>query len=83
MVKRTDSTGTWWLFDSTRSSYNVINNELYADTSQAEGTGVDRLDTLSNGFKIRKGTEAQINASGGTYIYLAFAETPFKHSNAR
>jgi hypothetical protein len=40
------------------------------------------MDILSNGFK-RRDTNVDVNASGGTYIYLAFAEQPFKFSNSR
>jgi len=40
------------------------------------------IDLLSNGFKVQI-TSGFMNASGGTYIYLAFAETPFKYANAR
>jgi hypothetical protein len=40
------------------------------------------LDILSNGFKLR-GNWNSSNASGGTYIYMAFAENPFKYANAR
>jgi len=40
------------------------------------------MDYLSNGFKLRGGTPA-MNTNNATYIFLSFAETPFKHSNAR
>jgi len=40
------------------------------------------MDFLSNGFKVRN-ANAYINTSGATYIYLAFAEAPFKFANAR
>jgi hypothetical protein len=40
------------------------------------------MDILSNGFK-RRDTNTDVNASGGTYVYLAFAEAPFKYANAR
>ena len=69
------------MFDVSRSPYNPVSNELYANTTAAEGTGVVRIDDLSNGFKLRIGSEAQINASGGSYIYMAFAEFPMGGSN--
>jgi hypothetical protein len=81
MFKRTDSTGSWFMEDSSRGTYNVMGPELYAESSAAEATAT-RLDFLSNGFKMRA-ANAGDNASGGTYIYAAFAENPFKHSNAR
>jgi hypothetical protein len=56
---------------------------LYADSSSAEvSNSSTRIDFLSNGFKLRGDSSTQ-NASGGTYIYMAFAENPFKYSNAR
>jgi hypothetical protein len=82
MVKRTDSTSDWQIIDTTRSLYNIHNAELQANQSYSEWAGTDKYDIVSNGFKHRNGY-ASHNASGGTYIYLAFAEVDFKHSNAR
>ena len=82
MVKRTDSTGNWYIMDNKRSTFNEVNNHLYPNLSQAESASSHDTDFLSNGFKAR-GNAADLNASGGTYIYLAFAEQPFKYSNAR
>lgn len=83
MVKRTDTTGNWCLFDSSRLGYNgaSASKELYPNLSIAEGTS-NGPDQLSNGFKFRD-TYADVNASGGTYIYACFAENPFKNSLAR
>tara|TARA_R110002153_G_scaffold228734_1_gene381737 strand:- start:4 stop:180 length:177 start_codon:yes stop_codon:yes gene_type:complete len=50
--------------------------------AEANSSNSFTTDFLSNGFKCRA-TNGYFNASGGTYIYLAFAETPFKYSNAR
>ena len=85
MVKRTDSTQDWFMWDSSRLGYNVSNYLLFANLSQAEYSGTEsRIDLLSNGFKIRADSTAPgSNASGGTYIYMAFAENPFKVSLAR
>jgi hypothetical protein len=85
MIKRTDSVGNWWMIDTSRSSFNQMADVLLADSSGAEftsGTGWPGIDYLSNGFKLR-GTAGGINASGGTYIYMAVAENPFKFSLAR
>jgi len=86
MYKRTDSTGSWGIFDTSRNTYNLSTNVLYANLSDAEytstGAGFDNIDILSNGFKPRQ-SNSGVNASGGTYIYMAFAENPFKNSNAR
>jgi len=74
----------WWeMVDSKRSAYNPSNKTLYANVSDAEYTssGYDK-DLLSNGFKIRGGNGGQ-NSSGSTYIFAAFAESPFKYARAR
>ena len=81
MIKRTDSAGSWEMYDEQRIGYNVDNNTLFADLANVESTA-DRVDILSNGFKLRS-TAGDNNASGGTFIYMAFAEAPFKYSNAR
>jgi len=80
MVKRTDSTSDWYIWDTSRDTYNVESATLLADTSGAE-TSATSIDGLSNGFKCRSATV--VNASGGTYIYAAFASSPFKLSLAR
>jgi hypothetical protein len=85
MIKRTDTTNQWMMFDTSRSTYNQSFNYLIANLSQAEAAtsgSTDTLDFLSNGFKIRATTAAE-NASGGTYIYACFAENPLKFANAR
>ena len=81
MMKRTNSTGNWVMLDSKRKGYNVDNDPLYANLTNAEGTD-DLADITSNGFKLRS-TNADCNASGGTYIYAAFAENPFQFARAR
>jgi len=71
------------MVDSTRSPYNVLDKALYANVSDSEYSGSSyNKDLLSNGFKIRN-TNGGDNTSGSTYIYAAFAENPFKYSNAR
>jgi hypothetical protein len=83
VIKETTSTGSWVMLDTTRSTYNVINNDsLWANLSSAEGGSASYFDMLSNGFKIRD-TDSDKNSSGQTYIYMAFAENPFKNANAR
>ena len=81
MMKRTNSTGNWVMLDSKREGYNVDNDPLYANLTNAEAT-TDLADITSNGFKLRS-TDANCNASGGTYIYAAFAENPFQFARAR
>ena len=82
LIKQTNSNGSWVIHDNKRSSFNVIDEDLFANLSSAESdNGVDK-DFLSNGFKHRASHSA-VNGSGSTYIYMAFAEQPFKFSNSR
>ena len=82
MIKRTDTTSDWYVFDSARNTFNSATQILYPNLSNAEVgyTPPAGFDLLSNGFKSR---ETAINASGGTYVYAAFAENPFRNSLAR
>ena len=84
MTKRTNSTNNWVVVDTARSPENVNDNILYANLSNAEVANetID-FDLVSNGFKLRSGTAGNNNTSGSSYIYMAFAENPFKYSNAR
>ena len=83
IVKRTNDIGSWIMTDSARSTYNVTGELFNANTSGAEFTTGDiKFDYLSNGFKLRE-VNGAINASGSSYIYMAFAESPFKYANAR
>ena len=75
IVKRSDSTNNWIITDNARG-INGANPRLYGDLADSEGSAADYIDHLSNGFKIRT-SAASMNASGGTYIYMAFAENPF------
>jgi hypothetical protein len=83
MYKKSSSTSQWWMFDSSRNTYNVVNNVLFADASSAEGTNDTFFDFDSNGVKMRDRTDVNTNGSGSTYIYMAFAEYPFKSALAR
>jgi hypothetical protein len=85
LIKRTDSTGDWYIWDTSRNTFNLTTQVLFPDLSAAESTYAAPnpvIDILSNGFK-QRGTYPHVNASGGTYIYAAFAESPFKVSLAR
>ena len=84
MVKRSDSTGNWILLDTSRTPYNYQTNGLLPNLSDAEQstTGSWGWDFLSNGFKLRD-NGIQDNSASGSYIYMAFAENPFKYANAR
>jgi hypothetical protein len=71
----------WLLYDTVRQTYNVVGAYLQPNLSNAEGN-TTVLDILSNGFKLRS-TFSSTNGTGLTYIYMAFAENPFKYANAR
>ena len=78
LMKRTNTTGAWKLFDNKRANpFNVIGVRLEANSSGAESSSSTYdIDLLSNGFKLR-GTSAEQNGSGSSFIYMAFAENPF------
>lgn len=81
LVKRTDIAANWQIFDTARDAFNVSQNSLVPNLSSAEVGGY-AIDILSNGFK-PKAADAGYNASGGTYIFWAIAETNIKYSTAR
>jgi hypothetical protein len=82
MVKSSSSVTDWNMWDTSRSPYNQGGQTLWANLTNAEYTAAVFYDILSNGFKLRD-TNAESNANTQTYIYMAFAENPFKNSNAR
>jgi hypothetical protein len=82
LLKRTNSTGDWETYDTSRDLYNPEGQALFPNLSNAESSISPRIDLLSNGFKLRT-SGAGINGSGDSYIVAAFAENPFKNSLAR
>jgi hypothetical protein len=78
LAKRYDSTGNWVMHDNKRNGFNVDNDMLIANLSNAESDVVN-LDLLSNGFKWRNSSTG--NQSGANWIYMAFAESPFVSSS--
>ena len=82
LSKRTDVSGqNWTIWDNKRSSsnFNPTDKILHPNVSNTENTA-DDTDFLSNGFKLRA-TALGMNASGSSYIYMAFAEVPLVGSN--
>ena len=75
------TTGGWHLIDTSRSPYNEVGVALFPNLNNAEASDF-ASDILSNGLKMRN-TQAELNGNGNTYIYMAFAENPFKYSLAR
>ena len=78
LIKQSSAAGeNWRLFDSARSTFNQVNKHLVPSTSGAESAETG-CDFLSNGFKLRDADAHQNSAT--TYIYMAFAESPFVSS---
>lgn len=82
-IKNIDTTGNWFIFDSVRDTYNETVNYLQANSSTSETTNSGyKIDILSNGFKINV-ESTHMNNSSYDYVFCSFAESPFKHANAR
>jgi hypothetical protein len=79
IVKRTDAVQSWYLLDNKRNTFNPEDKYFKVDASSAEDT-LSFFDFVSNGFKAR-GTGIGFNSSGGSFIYMAFAESPFVTSS--
>jgi len=73
MIKRTDSTGDWYVWDSARGIVAGNDPYLLLNSTAAEVTGTDYIDTANSGFEISSTAPAAINASAGTFIFLAIA----------
>ena len=84
LIKYSSGVNSWMMQDSARDTYNPCPLNLTANGSGAENDYKSSLpnDMLSNGFKLRNTNDAW-NGSGGTYIYAAFAESPFNYARAR
>ena len=81
LLKEIDNSNNWMIFDNKRSPFNLRDDFISSDIADSETTGNanNRMDMLSNGFKIR-GAGSATNRSGSTYIYMSFAESPFVSS---
>jgi len=79
IIKPSSYANSWLILDNKRNAFNVTNTRLEADGTAADYSGLDYADFLSNGFKIRT-SNSHPNNSGGTLIYMAFAENPFTTS---
>mgnify|MGYP003151629982 CR=1 FL=1 len=77
MVKRTNTTGNWFIFDNKRNEFNSLDKNLSPNANASEDSGSERVDFLSNGFKIRTSSATYGGGSGDTYIYMCFSENPF------
>jgi hypothetical protein len=73
LIKRTDSTGDWYVWDSARGIVSGNDPYLLFNSSDAEVTNTDYIDTANSGFEISSTAPAAINANGGSFIFLAIA----------
>ncbi len=73
LIKRTDSTGDWYVWDSARGISSGNDPYLLLNSTAAEVTGTNYVDTTAVGFQVTAAAPAALNASGGTYIFLAIA----------
>jgi len=73
LIKRTDSTGDWYVWDSARGIVAGNDPYLLLNSTAAEVTGTDYVDTYAAGFEVTSTAPAGLNATGGTYIFLAIA----------
>ncbi len=73
MIKRTSSTGDWYVWDTARGIISGNDPYLLMNSSAAEVTNTDYIDPVNSGFQISSTAPVQINGSGGTFIYLAIA----------
>ena len=87
--KCTSDTGDWMLYDTDRGPLTQAadNNTLVVNVDKGEdhyyNANQASVDILSNGFKIRHAVSSPLGDTGRTYIFAAFAESPFKYANAR
>ena len=87
LIKVTSTTENWTIFDTARDTFNFSRYRLHPSLINEEGVGTEAagniaIDILSNGFKLRN-TSTNINGSAQSYIFAAFAESPFNYARAR
>ena len=73
LIKRTDSTGDWWVYDSARGITSGNDPYLFLNSTAAEVTNTNYVDTTSVGFQVTAAAPAGLNANGGTFVFLAIS----------
>jgi hypothetical protein len=73
LIKRADAAGDWYVWDTARGIISGDDPYLLLNSTAAEVTNTDYIDPLSSGFQITSTAPAAINASGGSFIFLAIA----------
>jgi hypothetical protein len=76
LIKSSGASQNWLMYDSSRSPYNEVDDQLTANDATAETTGSEEIDILATGFKCRT-NDGALNTAGHIYIYAAFASHPF------
>ena len=82
MIKSYSHGTEWRIFDTERDPDNTTTQQLFPDAPASETAAEGGIDIYSNGFRVRD-TSTGLNTSGVDYVYLAFAEHPFKIARAR
>ena len=84
MYKRVDAAAHWTFHTNKIDGYNEVTKSINANEDNAESTstGDNDIDICASGVKLRE-DNTHINASGASYIYIAFAEFPFVSSNGK
>ena len=83
IISSGSSSNGWYIYDNKRLQFGtLVDGQLYANLTNGDDDGSRDVDFISNGFKLRL-TDTNVNASGQDYIYMAFAEEPFKFTTAR
>jgi len=80
LIKSSTTADAWLIYDNKRNTFNVASTNLVPNTNAADAT-ISGIDFVSNGFKLRTITTTPNAAQ--TYIFAAFAESPFKYARAR
>ena len=73
LIKRSDSSGDWYVWDTARGIISGNDPYLFLNDTASEVTNTDYIDPLNSGFTVTSSAPAGLNASGGTYIFLAIA----------
>ena len=73
MIKRTDTTGNWYVWDSARGIIAANDPAIYLNSTAAELTTTDSVDADNSGFIVNQETTNNINVNTGVYFYLAIA----------
>jgi hypothetical protein len=73
LIKRTDATGDWYVYDTARGMTTLTDPYLLLNSTAAETATLGSVTTVSTGFALNASILAAINTSSATYIFLAIA----------